>query len=48
MISTPSLFLGKNLSNFFGGFLENLKNQKHILKLTDLYLLQKVFCYEQL
>ena len=32
-------FLGRNLSNFFVGFLENLRHQKDILKLTDLYVL---------
>ena len=30
-------FLGRNLSNFFFGILENLRHQKDILKLTDLY-----------
>ena len=30
-------FLGRNLSNCFIGFLENLRYQKDILKLTDLY-----------
>ena len=29
-------FLGRNLSNFCVGFLENLRHQKYILKLTDL------------
>ena len=29
--------LGQKFVKFFGGFLENLKNQKDILKLTDLY-----------
>ena len=32
--------LGQKFVKFFGGFLENLKNQKDILKLTDLYLFQ--------
>ena len=30
--------LGQKFVKFFGFFLENLKNQKDILKLTDLYL----------
>ena len=28
--------LGQKFDKFFGGFLENLRNQKDILKLTDL------------
>ena len=33
---TTFLILGQKFVKFFGGFLENLKNQKDILKLTDL------------
>jgi hypothetical protein len=37
MTWSPFRFLGKNLSNFLVGVLENLRQQKDILKLTDLY-----------
>ena len=32
-------FLGQKFVKFFGGFLENLRHLKDILKLTDLYIL---------
>jgi hypothetical protein len=35
MMLPPFRFLGRNLSNFYV-FLENLRHQKDILKLTDL------------
>ena len=31
-------FLGQDFVKFFDGFLENLRHQKDILRLTDLYL----------
>jgi hypothetical protein len=34
--------LDKNLSNFFIGLLENLRNHKDILKLTDLYTISPI------
>ena len=37
LISPFFRFWGRNLSNFCGGFLKNLRHQKYILKLTDLY-----------
>ena len=35
--TTTFLVLGQKFVKFFGGFLENFRNQKDILKLTDLY-----------
>ena len=37
--------MGRNSSNFCVGFLENLKQQKVILRLTDLYQCKFVVCY---
>ena len=36
-------FFGQKSVKFFVGFLENLRHQKDILKLTDLYLLYNHF-----
>ena len=37
MIWPFSRFLGRNLSNFCVGFLENLRHKKFILRINDLY-----------
>ena len=37
MICPLFRFKGRNVSNFFVGLLENLRHQKDIVKLTDIY-----------
>ena len=39
---TTFYVLGQKFVKFFFGFLENLRNQKDILRLTDLYYANKV------